>query len=68
MKGRKRKPLKEGYVYCKECNGTGKTKFRKIILLHGWITTNKCPRCDGTGQLDWIENIMGIRNRERIGI
>ena len=42
--------LKPGEVICNECNGTG-LKTNQVY--------HPCPKCYGTGKLDWIENIVG---------
>lgn len=42
------------YFKCPKCNGTGEVKnlFSKFLK-------NLCPRCIGSGKLDWIERIVG---------
>lgn len=53
--------LNPGEVKCKNCNGYGslnpylKKKSSKSYSLIGI----KCPKCLGTGKLDWIENVVG---------
>ena len=50
--------LKEGEKFCKLCGGEGMVKpkrdytFKKTDLL-------VCNKCLGTGQLDWIEKVVG---------
>lgn len=52
----KRKDLKKGNEICMECNGyKGKFIDYKFVL---------CNLCGGFGQLDWVENITGIRKRK----
>ena len=34
---------------CSECDGVG------------YILEDECPKCFGTGKLDWIENVVGKR-------
>ncbi|MGD2072672.1 MAG: hypothetical protein PVG65_04195 [Candidatus Thorarchaeota archaeon] len=43
--------MEEGFKFtCKECNGSG--NVGKII----------CPNCFGSGDLDWVENVVGKKN------
>jgi len=37
---------------CTKCNGIGR------------IFASSCPKCEGYGYLDWLENITGIRNKK----
>ena len=37
---------------CSECGGIGGV---------GDILEDECPKCFGTGKLDWIENVVGKR-------
>lgn len=48
--------LKEGEYECSECNGTGKAGIPYL-----------CPRCQGAGKLDWIENIVGKPPKDDYG-
>lgn len=57
MRQRKKKPLKEGMVYCKYCKGNGLIKPYRIELF--MVVTNKCKYCGGTGQRYWIDVITG---------
>lgn len=42
---------------CDKCKGTG-----EFIIIHNISTVyNKCPVCDGKGELDWIEYARGGR-------
>jgi len=71
MKGRKRKPLKKGFCYCKVCYGNGKVKPHKVFSMwyfRGEKITNKCPKCDGKGQLDWIEKVIGVKKEDVINL
>jgi len=52
-KKNKKVKLGENEYYCKHCNGTGYEKFRV-----------RCPYCEGTGKLDWIENIIGRKSQQ----
>ena len=57
----------EGEIICPKCKGnciifTGKlsvSDFDKVPIEDTVI----CPKCFGTGKLDWIENILGKRSR-----
>ena len=42
---------------CSECHGTGSVTSRAIRRCRRLLKT--CPRCKGTGKLDWIEHITG---------
>ena len=42
-------------MICSKCNGTG---FDISEYVHG-VT---CSKCLGKGQLDWIENIVGVKS------
>ena len=48
---------------CTNCNGTGVTDKRVELNTTDtgvtWMTTKMCLRCHGTGEMDWIENIVG---------
>ena len=46
---------------CDICNGTGYQKdVYKIYFGDKLIgSTNMCIKCCGTGEVDWIENIVG---------
>jgi hypothetical protein len=43
--------LLEGEVLCDKCNGTGSAPIKDYML--------RCPKCLGTGKLDWVENARG---------
>jgi len=47
--------LNEGEKHCEICSGVG--------ILKEYSTANFCPKCKGTGKLDWIENIVGKENK-----
>ncbi|MCK5614852.1 hypothetical protein KAR91_74005 [Candidatus Pacearchaeota archaeon] len=51
----KRVSLLEHEVHCDNCKGTGRKKFNRH---------NICPKCNGAGAIDWIDNIIG-RKRSR---
>ena len=41
-------------MVCSECGGIGGV---------GDILQDECPKCLGTGKLDWIENVVGKRDK-----
>jgi len=55
--------LKDGEVICPECDGFRYKKYHQLTrrekdrkgLIH-------CPKCQGSGKLDWIENITGKKD------
>lgn len=44
--------LKPGEVICTRCNGKG-------IFINKYFGKPSCPKCNGIGKLNWIENIVG---------
>ncbi len=48
--------LKEGEEICDSCRGTG-----KVLSSNVASPCNECPKCHGTGKLDWIEKVTGKR-------
>ena len=36
----------------------------KKVLIHG-DSLSFCPKCNGTGFLDWIENILGKKKKKK---
>ena len=48
--------LKEGEMICDECNGTGQFIEELTERSKKWTW---CPKCNGSGKLDWIEMCMG---------
>lgn len=47
--------LNEGNVVCTECGGVGRVRAGNY--------RRNCLKCNGKGQLDWIENIMGRKQK-----
>ena len=56
------------YYKCKDCGGSGKVERREVCykrMLPGGgfkynpFQSSKCFSCNGTGKLDWIENVIG---------
>lgn len=68
--------LNPGEMECSGCNGTGKmNKSTRIITTRRpYISTTStesfksftCTKCHGSGKLDWIENVVGKRNRDLV--
>jgi hypothetical protein len=51
--------LKDGETICPECNGTGRSLRGKDEKdPFGWLF---CPKCVGSGKLDWVEMVVGKR-------
>ena len=46
--------LKPGEVICSKCNGTGSMMVKNFYYF-------KCDKCQGKSKLDWIENIVGVK-------
>ena len=44
------------YIKCDKCNGNG-------IVLEKEFLGNICPKCDGKKELDWVENIVGVKRK-----
>jgi len=54
---------------CDKCNGTTITNEFQILIdkrnNEEKIRTKFCLRCNGTGKLDWIENITGSKTTSK---
>ena len=51
-----------GEVYCDRCEGTGEIDIKNYKSVTRYFKRNYkqiCPKCNGKGKLDWIENVMG---------
>jgi len=46
--------MKEDQVVCNRCGGKG-----SLEVLYDDTLLRECPKCLGTGILDWIQNIIG---------
>ena len=53
--------LEESEHICDKCGGTG--RINTYSPYNSYIRARRrkvfCPMCQGTGRLDWIENIVG---------
>lgn len=47
--------------YCKSCRGFGYTGFDRVYNSYICKSCNGkgCSKCDDTGMIDWVRNIMG---------
>ncbi len=52
----------EGEVICDKCDGAG---YRDKPQLRGIVRSDECPKCEGQGKLDWIDNAMGKKKSAR---
>lgn len=43
----------DGYMKCSRCDGDGFIKTKDWNLI-------RCPKCEGMGLIDWVQNITGI--------
>lgn len=55
-----------GEVKCKKCKGEGRVIYNKLIVkeVNSLLSSSlecMCPKCFGTGKLDWIEVVTGKR-------
>jgi hypothetical protein len=73
--------LKKGEVSCNKCNGMGLFCFveSKYVTINycnerqclkdmsecNGFKYQHCPKCHGTGKLDWIENVVGKKIQPR---
>lgn len=59
--------LRPGQVHCKKCFGTGfiqkRFTFRNGGLNDSRIKNYRCADCSGTGKFDWIEVVVGKKDR-----
>ena len=66
-----KKSLKKGSVYCKECDGTGLIELtynQAYGISDGPNLKNiVCTYCDGSGQLDRIEAVVGKNRTHKLG-
>jgi len=47
--------LKDNEVICPECNGE---KYNETNYTQYYTTHKLCPKCQGKGKLDWIDNML----------
>jgi len=63
--GKRRLKLKKGLVYCNECDGFGEVTNASEFINppdkspYTLSSVLPCFKCRGTGQLDWIERVVG---------
>jgi DnaJ-class molecular chaperone len=53
--------LKEGEVICPKCKGSGNQA--DWMHLPDYRVHMECCHCNGSGKLDWIENITGKKEK-----
>lgn len=57
----------ESKVICDKCKGRKVQKDFVVLWIpgHGFVggVSYKCVKCHGTGELDWIEKIVGKRGK-----
>ena len=46
-------------IECDRCNGVGWTEDSEVIKRYS-IHRDICPKCQGKGILDWIEQVVGV--------
>jgi len=54
--------LKEGEEFCKTCHGEGMVKPKRTYtedIKKGGLLV--CNNCLGHGKLDWVENVIGVK-------
>lgn len=59
--------LKEGELVCDKCEGKGGNAYNHPsddLTKPEWV---RCQKCQGTGKVDWIENIVGKKPPEMFG-
>lgn len=49
--------LEKGEIVCDECDGVG--LISPDVHTISYIYKIDCPKCKGSGKLDWIENLVG---------
>jgi hypothetical protein len=64
--------LKEGEYICKKCKGKKFIyKTYKFHMNNEPIQTGgrkvSCKECNGTGKIDWVQNIVGKRDEMSLG-
>ncbi len=55
----KKRNLKEGELICDKCDGKSGSvngKPSDSLTNAAWV---RCSKCQGTGKVDWVENIVG---------
>ncbi len=61
--------LKPGEVECDECQEL-RDKREKDLKEKPWRSSYyiSCPKCKGSGKLDWVENIVGKNDNDMINL
>jgi len=61
--------LEPGEVICDQCKGTGHPNNNEIDYNDKFYfnVPHACDKCNGSGKLDWIENIVGKNPRKLTG-
>lgn len=56
--------LNPGEVKCNECNGSGEIVIDEDLSCYTFYI---CSKCNGDGKLDWLENIVGkkVKNKPK---
>jgi DnaJ-class molecular chaperone len=60
IKRDKKMLLLNGEVLCDVCRG-----WKQVEISEGFRYIVDCPKCHGTGKLDWIENVVGKKIQPR---
>lgn len=58
--------LKPGEVKCEKCKGTGYNLKAPDNNIPRYQKLPPCPKCHGSGKLDWIENVVGKKPKNDI--
>lgn len=53
--------LEHGEVICDSCEGETFIRYTEQRGKHFYPKKITCPKCNGHGKLDWVENITGTK-------
>jgi hypothetical protein len=56
--------MDESYIVCNACNGTGCGDI--LEESRDYLVHSLCDKCNGRGQITWLENIFGVINKTLI--
>jgi len=59
--------LEEGEMVCDKCEGKGGNAYNQPsddLTKPQWV---RCQKCQGTGKVDWIENVVGKKPPDMFG-